>query len=308
LPYGQNVAPGSLKGKTIGYFNVKGDPFTDATTADVKAQVQRGGGKFSFCPVTDAATTLACLRNFKSAHVDGIIGFNFTPAANKQMCAAAPAVPIVALYIPMPPCSKSAVLANNTLTGIVAGERLGLLSHWHFNCKIDAYVQLGDSSAGIVNTQRMGGLLKGYERVCGTVPSNIMRVGDQNKTSTLDAAQTYMNNVLQAFPGKHAILVVGINDNAVEGAFAAARAQGRTGDVFAVGQGADPSFRKNIGNPQWVADAAYFPEAYGRVTVPVLVRMLHHVKVPSLIYMPTVAIDFSNVNLYYPGTVSAGPQ
>src|SRR3954462_15201865 len=41
LPFGQSVEAGSLKGLKIGYFNFKGDPFTDATTADVKAQVEK---------------------------------------------------------------------------------------------------------------------------------------------------------------------------------------------------------------------------------------------------------------------------
>lgn len=299
----EQAPAGSLDGKTIGYFNYQGDPFIDATTADVKAQIEAAGGKMSFCLVKDDATTLNCFRNFNSAGVSGIIGFNGNPNSVAALCAAGPEVPIVALYIPMGDCSKAAVTGDDAGAGESAGKALGDLAKKDFNCEIGAYVQLGDTSAGAVNTTRMDAIRKGYEGVCGPLPADKIKIGDQSKTSTTDAAKTYMANVLQAVPAGEPIMIAGLNDNSVLGAFAAGRSQNRSDDLWAVSIGAGADFLKDVSNPHWVASAAFFPEAFGRVSVPKLVKLLNGEPVDEVTLMPTTAITAANVNDYYPGTI-----
>jgi ribose transport system substrate-binding protein len=307
LPFGQNVLPGSLHGLKIGYFNFTDSVFTNATSRDVQRQIQLAGGTEDFCPVSDAATTLACVRSFASAHVAGIIGFQGFPASDSAVCAAAPKVPFVSLYVPNGMCSKTAVVAPNYQAGMLTGEQLGLFAHWRFNCQINAFVTLYQAGTQAA-LDMSNGQLAGYEQVCGKLPSNMIRVGDGPGDSETSGAETYMASLLQALPGDHAIIVAGEDDDAVVGAIAAARAAGRSTDIFVGANGADPGFLKGISSPQWIGDAAYFPEAYGRVAVPALVRMLHSQAMPSLVLMPTVLLNFSNVDEYYPGSVKSGAQ
>ena len=69
-----------------------------------------------------------------------------------------------------------------------------------------------------------------------------------------------MADVFSATPGDR-LIVVGINEDGVIGALAAAKTLGREADVFFGGQGTDDSIWKDIAcNPQYIASTLYFPE------------------------------------------------
>ena len=107
--------------------------------------------------------------------------------------------------------------------------------------------------------------------------------------------------MLTSLPDKHKIVVVAINDDGLIGALAAARTADREGDIFLAGQGADPTSHCEIlNNPNWIADAAYFPERYGEIAVPYLIRAAKGETIPEQLLVPHVAITKDNVAENYP--------
>jgi ribose transport system substrate-binding protein len=105
---------------------------------------------------------------------------------------------------------------------------------------------------------------------------------------------------LTTLPGAHHIVVAGINDDAIEGALAAAKTAGRTSDLYVSGQGADPSSWCQIkSDPQWVGDTAYFPERYGQIGVPYLIDAIKGKAIPKLLLVPHEIINAGNIDSVY---------
>ena len=186
--------------------------------------------------------------------------------------------------------------ANNAYAGYLTGRAVGQYFKRRFNCQYDAYVSLESSAAGVVNDQRMGGYRQGFQSVCGKI-KNLRKVDGADR---IDPARTKFADTLTALPGQDRIIVVSINDDGIEGALAAARTAGRADDLFVSGQGADPSAWCEIkNNKQWIADSAYFPEKYGQIGVPYLIRLIKKQRVPKLLYVPHVLITGANIERYY---------
>jgi ribose transport system substrate-binding protein len=166
-----------------------------------------------------------------------------------------------------------------------------------FNCQYDAYVSMEEPDAGAVNTARMGGYRNGFSSVCGPVKNlkteNAFRI---------DQARTTFTDVLTTLPGAHKIIVAGINDDAIEGALAAAKTAGRTNDLYVSGQGADPSAWCAIkSNSQWVGDTAYFPERYGEIGVPYLLQAIKGESIPKKLLVPHQILSAVNIDdTYHP--------
>jgi ribose transport system substrate-binding protein len=119
-------------------------------------------------------------------------------------------------------------------------------------------------------------------------------------TDWVVTAQRGVARVLRETEG-HRILIVGLNEDAIEGARAAARAAGRTEDVWVSGQGADPSARWPIAcDDHYVASVAHLPERFGDVLVPALLEAIAGRRVPARIETPIELVQGPGIRELYP--------
>ncbi len=293
-----NAAPGSGKGLKLGYISLgESVPFVRLVSNGIKAQAKRAGAQLVFCDsALDAAKALDCARTFKTQGVQGYLNFDVFQNASASICKAGPQVPVIAIDIHQKPCEKAFMGANNLYAGYIAGRAVGRYFKSHFDCKYDTFVSLESSAAGVVNDQRMGGYRQGFTSICGAI-HNLKKIDGADR---IDPARTKFADALTALPGQSHIIVVSINDDGIEGALAAAKTAGRVDDLYVSGQGADPSawcLIKN--NKQWIADSAYFPEKYGMIGIPYLIKLVKKQPVPKELYVPHVIITGKNITKYY---------
>lgn len=293
----RTAKPGSGDGVKIGYISLSDAvPFVKLVSDSVRREAEAAGAKLVSCDSQgDAAKALECARNLKTQGVQGILNFQGDAKAAEAICAAGPDVPVIAIDVEQQPCQKAFVGANNKRAGQLAGSALGDFVKNRFDCQYDALISMEQPEAGAVNEARMGGFRAGFSSVCGE-PAETRKLN----AFRIDTAQTAFADVLTALPGKHRILVIGINDDSIKGVQAAARTAGRTGDIWVSAQGADPSSKCEISkNPQWIADAAYFPERYGEIGVPYLLDLIAGKQVQQELYVPHVAITAANIADFY---------
>ncbi len=294
----QNAAPGSGKGLKLGYISLgESVPFVRLVSNGIKAQAKRAGAKLVFCDsAIDPAKALDCAKTFKTQGVQGYLNFQVTQNASASICKAGPQVPVIAIDIHQKPCEVAFMGANNQYAGYIAGKAVGQYFKSHFQCKYDTFVSLESSAAGVVNDQRMGGYRQGFTSVCGKI-HNLKKIDGADR---IDPARTKFADALTSLPGQHRIIVVSINDDGIEGALSAAKTSGRVNDLYVSGQGADPSAWCMIkSNKHWIADAAYFPEKYGQIGIPYLIKLVKGQKVPKELLVPHVVITGKNIAKYY---------
>jgi ribose transport system substrate-binding protein len=293
------AVPGSGKGLKLGLIALDDSvPFSKLVSDSVREQATAAGAELVYCDSKgDGATALACARNFKVQGVRGYLNFQSDAKSANAICEAGPAVPVIAIDIQQGSCQTAFMGANNEFAGELAGRALGTHMKEKFDCQYDAYVSMEQPDAGAVNTARMGGYRKGFESVCGPIKN----LKTQN-AFRIDQARTTFTDVLTTLPGAHRIVVAGINDDAIEGALAAAKTAGRVGDLYVSGQGADPSAWCEItSNKQWVGDTAYFPERYGEIGVPYLIKAVKGETIPKNLLVPHVIINSANIgDIYHP--------
>jgi ribose transport system substrate-binding protein len=290
--------PGSGKGLKLGYISLgESVPFVRLVSNGIKAQAKRAGAQLVFCDsALDAAKAIDCAKTFKTQGVQGYLNFDVFQNASAAICKAGPQVPVIAIDIHQKPCEKAFMGANNLYAGYISGKAVGQYFKSHFSCKYDTFVSLESSAAGVVNDQRMGGYRQGFTSVCGKI-HNLRKIDGADR---IDPARTKFADALTALPGQHHIIVVSINDDGIEGALAAAKTGGRVDDLYVSGQGADPSawcLIKN--NKQWIADSAYFPERYGEIGIPYLIKLVKGQAVSQELYVPHVIITGANITKYY---------
>lgn len=293
----RQAEPGSGEGLTLGLIALDDSiPFSKLVSDSVREQVEASGAEFQFCDSKlDAANALECARTFATQNVDGYLNFQPVSDAAQSICDAGPDVPVIAIDIEQGDCQVAFAGANNSRAGVVAGTGLGEYMEEQFNCEYDAYVSLEDLGVGEVNDQRMGGIREGFTSVCGEITNE--RVLDAGRT---DIALTKFADTLTALPDAERIIVVGINDDSVLGALASARTAGRADQLYMTGMGADPSAHCEIAtNPNWVGDAAFFPERYGEVTVPYLIDAIKGEEIPSNLLVDHVFVNADNIEEHY---------
>jgi ribose transport system substrate-binding protein len=295
------AAAGSGAGLKLGYISLsEAVPFIKLVSDSIKKQAEAAGAQLVFCDSQgDAAKALDCAKNFKTQGVQGYLNFQQDAKAAAAICQAGPQVPVIAVDIRQDPCQRAFMGANNERAGFIAGEAVGTFAKSTWNCAYDGFVSLEQPEAGAVNQARMGGYRKGFESVCGAGSVKNLKTVNAFR---VDMARTAMADVLTSLPGAKKIIVVGINDDSILGALAAARTVGRQGDIYVAAQGADPSSWCEIKkNSNWIADTAYFPERYGEIGVPYLIDLLKGKSVPSNLLVNHQAVTRSNIDqLYHP--------
>lgn len=296
------IEPGIGKGLTIGFTQlIAGVPFTEALQKGMDAAAETSGVKLLTCDSKmDAGEALNCVRQFRTQKVDGLVTFQADAQAAANICAEGPQVPVIAIDIEQKPCQTAFVGAANAYAGQIVGHELGRYFKETFNCEHDAWVSLESLAVGVVNDMRMDGIREGFEAVCGPVKNE--RVIDTGAGGQADTAQRQMMDTLTALPGAKRIITVGINEDVITGALAAARTQGRTDDLYLGVQNFDPGNCQIWTAPHFIASAAYFPEKYADLIIPALVKAIKGEKIPEQILVPHEVITKANMKQFYPET------
>jgi ribose transport system substrate-binding protein len=297
----EETEAGSGEGLKLGYISL-GDsvPFVKLVSDSIKREAETAGAELVFCDSqVDGQKALDCARNFKTQGVQAYLNFQVDQKLSGAICEAGPQVPVIAIDIVQEPCQVSFMGAANEYAGNIAGEAIGKYAKDTWNCEYDAYISLESTAAADANRLRMGGTREGFTKHCEIKNERIL---DADRT---DPARTKFADVLTALPGKKRIIVVAINDDGLIGALAAARTSNRVEDIFLAGQGADPTSHCEIlNNPNWIADAAYFPERYGEIAVPYLIRAAKGETIPEEILVPHVAITKDNIAEHYADSIA----
>ena len=285
----------------IGYISL-GDsvPFVKLVSDGIKEAATAAGQDLLFCDSEiDAAKALACAQNLKVQGAQGVLNFQVFQDSSPEVCAAYGGVPTIAIDIIQPPCQIAFMGANNHEAGRLGGAKLGEYAKTNWDCDITAYVSLESTAAGAANTDRMGGWRDGFKEFC-PIPKDKEHILDG--ADRTDPALEQMTNLLGALPGKK-IVVVAINEDGILGAIGAANTLGRQKDLWYGGQGTDPSIWKDIAcNPNYIASVAYFPERYGTLLIPNMVKALQGETIPKNIFTEHIVVNKDNIRDVYPET------
>jgi ribose transport system substrate-binding protein len=296
------IEPGSGDGITIGFTQLGlGVPFTEALQRGMEAAAETAGVNLVTCDSKfDAAAALDCARQFRTQNVDGLVTFQADAAAAANICAEGPQVPVIAIDIEQQPCQTAFVGAANAYAGEIVGYALGEYFKENFDCKYDAWVSLESLAVGVVNDLRMGGMRDGFAQVCGDVQN--LRVIDTGAGGQADTAQRQVTDTLTALPGAQRIITVGINEDVITGALAAARSQNRTDALYIGAQNFDPGNCQIWTAPHFIATAAYFPEKYAQLIIPNLIKAVKGETIAEQILVPHEVITKDNMVQIYPET------
>jgi ribose transport system substrate-binding protein len=145
----------------------------------------------------------------------------------------------------------------------------------------------------------MSGWRDGFKESC-PIPADKEHILDG--ADRTDPALEQMTNLLGALPGNH-IVVVAINEDGILGAIGAANTLGRQTDLYYGGQGTDPSIWKDVAcNPNYIVSVAYYPERYGDLLIPNMVKKLQGEEIPTEIFTKHEIINKDNIRTIYPET------
>ena len=271
-PYFETGAvAGSGAGKKIGYISLGEQvPFAVLVSNGIKEQAEIAGAELVFCDSKlDTPTALACAQQFAVQGVQGVLNFNVDQLASPNICEAYNGVPTIAIDITQPPCEVAFMGANNHEAGRIAGAAAGQFAKEKWNCDYTSYISLESTGAKAASDARMGGFRDGFKESCPLINEKV-----QPDVDRTDKAVATMADVFTATPGDR-LIVVGINEDGVIGALAAAKTLGREADVFVAGQGADEFAWQDIAcNPQYIASTLYLPERYGKTLIPAMIDIL----------------------------------
>lgn len=295
------IQPGMGEGLTIGFTQLAlGIPFPEALQTGMEEAAEVAGAELITCDSKlDAAEALNCARQFRTREVDGLVTFQADAAAAANICAEGPQVPVIAIDIEQQPCQTAFVGAANAYAGEIVGHELGRYFKENFNCEHDAWVSLESLAVGVVNDLRMDGFREGFEAVCG--PVNNERIVDTGAGGQADTAQRQMTDTLTTLPGAKRVIIVGINEDVITGAIAAARSQNRSDDIYLGVQNFDPDNCQIWTAPHFIASAAYFPEKYALLILPALIKAIHGEEIPPQIFIPHEVVTPENMATIYPG-------
>jgi ribose transport system substrate-binding protein len=289
---------GSGRGLKLGFIAL-GDsvPFSKLVTDGMKRNAAAAGAELVVCDSQlDGQKALDCAKSFKTQGVQGYLNFQVDQKLAGAICAAGPDGPVIAVDIVQRPCQVAFMGAANEYAGFIAGEAMGRFAKERWDCDYDAYVSLESTASPDASAQRMGGYRKGFQSVCPGELKN-EKVLDADRT---DTARTKVTDTLTTLPGQKKIIVVALNDDGVLGALAAAKTAGRGGDVYVSGQGADPSSWCEIKqNPNWIADTGYFPERYGEIGIPYLIKAVKGERIQDELLVPHELVTAQNVDRLY---------
>jgi ribose transport system substrate-binding protein len=300
---GAGTATKSPQSFKVGYISLgESIPFVKLVSDNIKAEAAKAGVDLVFCDSElDAAKALACAQNLKVQQVEAVLNFQLYADSSPEICEAHGSLPTIAIDIVQEPCQVAFMGADNAFAGTVVGRSVGEQLKAENNCEYEAVFTLESKAVGDVNTARTGGMIGGFEEICGTIDPAKYRSLDVGGTT--DAAVTQVSDALSATTRGGVVVILSLNDDMGLGALAAARTAGRESELRIGAQGADPSAWQEIAcNPVWLADAAYFPERYGTILIPAVVELLKGNTIDKNLFTKHEAITKDNIRTVYPET------
>ncbi|MEO0563634.1 MAG: substrate-binding domain-containing protein, partial [Chloroflexota bacterium] len=162
--------------------------------------------------------------------------------------------PIIAVDIPIPLARYFG--ANNALAGELIGEALANWVVENWDSQVDRVLVLTDSRVVSVVRERVDSAVRSLREVISVEDQNIMYL---DGGTTFDVSYERTKEVLERWTNAQRIVVFGVNDDMVLGAYQAAADMGRENNVILGGQGADEQFRQHITlpNPRVVASTDF---------------------------------------------------
>jgi ABC-type sugar transport system substrate-binding protein len=220
---------------------------------------QRGWDYVELSNNADGPTATKNADIFVQDKCNAVIEFNGQPSVNPVIAAKLKAANIPAITYDIGQAGWYFVGIDNQKAGEAGGAALGQIAKDKWNCDVDLVMSAEGKAAGIVNTQRTGGMRTGLKSVCPDIAESKYVSFESNGLSTV--SQPAARASLAAHTSAKKILVVGINDGGVLGALQAAQQLNRADDI--VGWGQDGSFitGKNV-NPHLAGSVFYFLEGY----------------------------------------------
>jgi ABC-type sugar transport system substrate-binding protein len=303
-PYADaGAAEGSGAGKRIGYISF-GDSvaFVKAVSDGIADQAAIAGVDLVTCDAkASEPDARACADRMRLEGVAGVLSFQPFEALSAELCAAYGGLPTIAIDIHQHPCERVFVGADDGRAGFVAGEAVGAALRAENGCTYGSVITVEAPGAGAVSERRATGMLDGFRSACGEVPADrIIRI---DGGGTTDLALEAVNGLFPSITSTDPLVLLSVSDDMAFGALAAARAAGREPQLRIGAHGADASARREIAcNAAWVADAAYFPERYGRTLIPAMIDLLDGKEVPAELFTVHEAVTGANVRTLYPDT------
>lgn len=304
---GSSSAPGRSNGPSsdpgpprIGYLSLdERNAFVASVSASIRGAVAGAGLELVECdPGWTREGVADCARQLADAGIDGLLSFQPFPDLATQVCAIIGDVPVVGVAFDQGPCQVSRLRIDQAESGRLAGDAVGRFAAEQWDCEVSAYLSLESSDADPEGRVRMAGYRDGYEGHC-PLPGRTFVLDGADRLAT---AQAQVASRLEGLQGKR-IIIVGLNEDAILGAMAAASSAGRADEAWYSGQLADPSIRERIAcDGHYIASVAQFPERFGEQVVPLIVGALNGTAVPPVVDAALELVTAANVRQLFPDT------
>jgi ABC-type sugar transport system substrate-binding protein len=286
---------------TIGY-----DVFSDtedfavAFTND-QQKVANNMGCVTIVKLVDNADTNTAINNTKifiQRHVDGVILFQVISAAQPGIMALLNTAKIPAIATAVSAPGAPFVDENDFKTGTLGGIALGKAFKKKHPGQVPYEVIGAFPEGGPVSVARMKGVENGVKKAIN-IPSN--HVFEVDTKADPPTAQARTLDVLGRIPKGATILMSGINDQNTYAMFQAAKQARRANNVLIMGMGGvlPLGLQFVCQNKQYVGAVAFFPDTWGKWTVPAIIDSIQGKKLPANIYIPTKVLTRSNMKKYY---------
>jgi ribose transport system substrate-binding protein len=284
----------------IGYISLDDDlVYVRAVSDGIRAAAVSAGLELVECdPDWTREGVLECAERLADIGIDGLVSFQPFADLASDVCEVTGMVPTAGIVFDQGPCEVTRLRIDQAEAGRLAGEHVGRIAERRWDCEISAFVSLGSSEVDPDGQARMEGYRSGYQERCPLPERSPVLLG----ADRLITAQAAMSDLLQRLRGRR-IVVVGINEDAILGAMAAAEDAGRAADLWYSGQLADPAIRSHIAcDRRYLASVAQFPERFGAQVLPPLAQALRGGTAPGFVDAALVLVTADNVRELFPDT------
>jgi ribose transport system substrate-binding protein len=285
---------------SLGYLSLdESVPFVQRVSLGVREAAAAAGVELVECdPSWSRSRVTDCAAELALAGVHGLISFQPFADLTAEVCAATGSAPTVGVVFDQGACQVAQLRIDQAESGRLAGDAMGAFASERWDCQINSYISLESGDADPDGRARMQGYRDGFTAHC-PLPEQEYTLDGADRLAT---AQTQVEDLIGDLKGRPN-LVVGLNEDAILGAMAAADAADRANQFWYSGQLADPSIRQIIAcDEHYVASVAQFPDRFGTPLVTTLLDVLEGREVEAVIDAELELVTAENVRELFPDT------